>query len=179
MVLPDKKDNLEVKHQVVELFKLERQFNEMKKSYQDKKEKLTVAIKNYMYCNKGMTNDFQFRVKSKQSGDQMVTVKKIEPTSIVWNAEKLEQVLDKEDCKLVIEKTYTISDMEGLVTYLKFCGVSPKRFKSFIEVTRKVDESALEQLDAVGKINREELEDCFTVDKKSSYLRISMMEDNE
>ena len=49
MVLPDKKDNLEVKRQVVELFKLRKQFNEMEKAYQDKKEKLTVAIKNYMY----------------------------------------------------------------------------------------------------------------------------------
>ena len=179
MVLPDKKDNLEVKRQVVELFRLEKQFSEMEKTYRDKKKKLTVAIKNYMYCNEGVRNKFQFWVKTKQGNNQMVTVKKIEPTSIVWDAEKLEQVLDKEDYKAIIEKTYTISDMEGLVTYLKSCGVSPRRFKSFIEVTRKVDESALEQLDAVGKIDREELEDCFTVNKKSSYLRISMTEDNE
>lgn len=177
MVLPDKKDNLEIKRQVVELFNLESQFKDIKKQYEDRKERLTVTIKNYMYCNKGIGNDFQFHAKSKSQGNKIFDVKKIEPSTIVWDVDKLEKMLDKEDVRHVIDKTYTINDIDGLVAYLKSCGVSPKRFKSFIDVSKKVNNDALEQLDAVGKLDRDDLSECYTVNKKSSYLRISMTED--
>ena len=176
MVLPDKKDNLEIKRQVVELFELENRFKDIKKQYEDRKERLTVAIKNYMYCNKGIDNGFQFYAKSKTQ-DKMFNVKKIEPSTIVWDADKLEKMLSKEDARQVIEKTYTITDIDGLIAYLKSCGVNSKRFKSFIDVSKKVNNDTLEQLDAVGKLDRDDLSGCYTVSKKSSYLRISMTED--
>lgn len=179
MVLPDKKETLEVKQQVMELFQIGKQFNEDRKEYEARRNALSVAIKNYMYCNKGIGNKFQFRVKSKQNGNRMVTVKKIEPSTVSWDAAKLEEVLDKDARRTVISKTYTINDMEGLVDYLKSCGVNPKRFKAFIEVERQVDNMALEQLSSLGKIDADALKGCYTVNKGSSYLRIGIAEDNE
>ena len=177
MILPIKKDTLTIRQQVVELYKLEQKYKEISKSYKEKKEKLTTAVKNYMFCNKDCNDDFQFDVGSNSDKQRMLGVKRITPTSIIWDADKLEQNLEKEVAKKVIQKTYTITDMEGLVKYLKSCGVNPKKFKSFLLIEKRVDETALEQLNALGEVASEELEGCYTTSTKCSYLRISLTEE--
>ena len=175
-VLQDKKKDVELKQQVIELYRIESKFKQMKKEYEAKKSSLVVAIKNQMFCNKGHWSEFQFGARK---GDQKVvmSVKKIEPTSIVWDTDKLEQVLDKEVSKQVIEKTYEITDFVGLVAYLKTCGVSPKKFKEFVAVHKSVNEQSMDQLEAIGEIDRNAIEGCYTRKTKSDYLRIDMLED--
>lgn len=173
MILPIKKDTLSIRQKVVELYELERKYKELSKKYKEKKDKLSVAVQNYMFCNKGCAEGFRFDVGQQQ----MLGVKKITPTSIIWDAEQLERSLDKEVAKEVIQKTYTITDIEGLVEYLKTCGVSPKKFKSFLYIEKRVDETKLEQLNALGEITPKQLEGCYTTSTKSSYLRISLTEE--
>lgn len=175
MNLPIKKDTLLIRQQVVELHNLEQKYKEISKQYKERKDKLTLAIKNYMYCNKGCDKDFQFSVNEKQT----LGVKKVIPTLIIWDADKLEQCLDKRSAKEVIQKTYTVTDMEGLVKYLKTCGVDPKKFKSFLYIEKRVDETKLEQLNALGEVAVEDLEGCYTTSTKSSYLRISLTEEED
>lgn len=178
MLLTDKKDNAKIRQCVVELYKARAQFDEIQKSYEEQKKRLTTTIKNYMYCNKGCNEGFSFHVGSKDE-NKLLKVSKIEPTSIVWDADKVEQALDKESSKQVIEKTYVVNDMEGLVSYLKSCGVNPKRFKSFIDVQKSVNVEVLEQLNAIGTIDKEDLEGCYDLNKRSSYLRLSIVEGEE
>ena len=176
----DRKQNEEAMRQVIELYKLEKKYKEIKKSYEQKKTKLTTAIKNFMYIHKGIHDGFEFNAKRNEEQDCIFSVKKIEPASIVWDADKLEMKLTKAQRQEVINKTYFIEDIDGLVKYLKSCGVNPKRFKHYLRIEKSVDVGALEQLDAVGAIDREELEDCYTTVTKSSYLRVNMtMEDEE
>lgn len=171
MFLQEKQQN-EVKQQALELFKLEKKYKAISKAYQAKKSKLSLAIKNFMFCTKGASDEFSF-----EQNDILLRVKKITPTIVVWDPDKLEKCLSKKEREKVIEKKYSIEDMAGLIKYLKSCGVDPKVFKSFITVERKVCVEALEQLEALGEVTQSELKGCYSVETKTSYLRIGSVED--
>lgn len=180
MILQNKRENDEVKRQTIELFELEVKYKAIKKQYEDKKSKLTLAIRNFMYCNKGANDEIQFLAQSGNTfskDNKMLRVRKIIPKTIVWDADKLEERLDKELVSQIVHKRYTITDMDGLITYLRSCGVSAKKFKSFIEVEKIVDANAIDQLDAVGDLSLEDIKGCFTVHEKNGYLRIDTLED--
>lgn len=182
MILQNKQENEEVKRQTIELFELEAKYKNIKKQYEEKKSKLTLAIRNFMYCNKGANDEIQFLA---QSGDtfskinKMLRVRRIVPKTVIWDADKLEERLEKELSSQIIRKHYTITDMEGLIAYLRSCGVSAKKFKSFVEVEKVVDASMIDQLSEVGDLDLEDVKGCFTVQEKSSYLRIDTLEDED
>lgn len=73
-------------------------------------------------------------------------------------------------CKDVIDKSYTITDIDSLIIYLKSCGVDPKVFKSFINVTKTVDEKKLDKLADLGLIRKEQLEGCYTLKCKKTFF---------
>lgn len=179
-MLSNKRENEQVKHQSIELYELECKFKQLKAKYEKKKEALTTSIKNFMFTStEGITDEFEFEVQAKDtSGKGVLTVKKITPTTIVWDAEKLEKQLGKERSQSVIEKRYTIEDYDGLVEYLKECGVSPKKFKSFLSIERTVNQQALKQADDLGEITDKDISGCYKTQVKSSYLKISVLEDN-
>ena len=182
MLLSSKQENEEVKRQTIELFELEQKFKAIRKQYEEKKARLTTSIKNFMFCNKCEDDEFHFVA---MSGDrfskehQALRVKKVTPTSIVWDADKLEEKLPKELCSQIVHKEYKVNDMPGLIEYLKSCGVSPKKFKSFLTIEKSVDANKIAQLDAVGEITHTDVKGCYTVSSKSSYLRIGFMEDED
>ena len=179
-MLSNKRENEQVKRQSIELYELECKFKQLKAKYEKKKEALTISIKNFMFTStEGVADEFEFEVQAKDtSGKGVLTVKKITPTTIVWDAEKLEKQLGKERSQSIIEKRYAIEDYDGLVEYLKECGVSPKKFKSFLSIERTVNQQALKQADDLGEITDKDISGCYKTQVKSSYLKISVLEDN-
>lgn len=155
--------------EVQELYDLEQKYKSIKKKYEDKKKKLSVSIRNTMYVN-GM-NKFQYEETSR-----VIDVKSITQKRIVWDVEKLEQKLDKEICNEVITKTYEINNIEGLIKYLKSFGVNPKKFKSFLNVQKKVDNKKLNELSEIGDINKKDLEGCYELKESEGYVKIDMKE---
>lgn len=90
-------------------------------------------------------------------GNELVVnlvVNKVQKTSVIFDVDALENNLSKEMCKDVIDKSYTITDINRLIIYLKSCGVDPKVFKSFINVTKTVDEKKLDKLADLGLIKK-------------------------
>lgn len=106
-------------------------------------------------------------------GNELV-VNKVQKTSIVFDVNALENNLSKEMCKDVIDKSYTITDINRLIIYLKSCGVDPKVFKNFINVTKTVDEKKLDKLADLGLIRKEQLEGCYTLKRKKPYFTVKM-----
>ena len=106
-------------------------------------------------------------------GNELV-VNKIQKTSIVFDIDALENNLSKEMCKDFIDKSYTITDINRLIIYLKSCGVDPKVFKSFLNVTKTVDEKKLDKLTDLGLIRKEQLEGCYTLKCKKPYFTVKM-----
>jgi hypothetical protein len=155
--------------EILELNALEDKFKRVKKQYETKKNKLSTSIKNYMFANG--ENEISFKAEN-TIDSCMISVKKIAPQKILWDVDKLEQKLDKELCNEFVVKKYNISDMQGLIKYLKSCGVNPKKFKQYISVEKSVNVNALNQLSEVGDISKEDIEGCYTVNKAASYLKI-------
>lgn len=103
----------------------------------------------------------------------MLVLRRIQNTKVVFDADSVEFVLSKENGKRVISKQYTITDMDGLIKYLKSCGVNPQEFKKYISVTKSVDNKELEKLEELGEISLEDLEGCYDVIKSEPYFKIS------
>lgn len=106
-------------------------------------------------------------------GNELV-VNKVQKTSVIFDIDALENNLSKEMYKEVIDKSYTITDIDGLIVYLKSCGVDPKVFKSFINVTKKVDEKKLDKLADLGLISKEQLEGCYKLKRQKPYFTVKM-----
>lgn len=106
-------------------------------------------------------------------GNELV-VNKVQKTSVIFDIDALENNLSKEMCKDVIDKSYTITDINRLIVYLKSCGVDPKVFKSFINVTKTVDEKKIDKLADLGLISKEQLEGCYTLKRQKPYFTVKM-----
>lgn len=109
----------------------------------------------------------------------VLNIKKVQKVSVEFDADKTEKVLDKSLRDEVISKRYEITDIEGLIEYLKECGVNPKRFKSYISVEKSVDVSALENLVATGKVNESDFEGCYSVKKSNPYFSVTARKGQE
>lgn len=99
-------------------------------------------------------------------------VKKVEKTSIIWDADRLEKRVEKHVAKQIIKKQYHISDMPGLVAYLKLCGVNPKVFKKFIMVEKSVDDKAVDRLGDIGEISVAQINGCYRVETQKPYYTV-------
>lgn len=107
------------------------------------------------------------------------TVTRVQRTSIDFDPERLEKSLGKELSRDVISKSYEIADIDGLIKYLKECGVDPKVFKSFLNVYKSVDYDALDRLEELGRISKEQVEGCYTVKRQKPYFTVSVKRGND
>ena len=80
---------------------------------------------------------------------------------------------------MLVEKEYYISDMHGLVKYLKSCGVDPKKFKKYLIVTEKVNQKKMDELSDIGDITREDIEGCYKLEEANGYLTINVKKDED
>lgn len=179
-MLQNKQYNEEVKNQIVELFEAKEIFKNIKSEHEKKVEKLTVAIKNFMFVHgvdcvvfKAFSGRFSKEPKSLEC--KMVT-----PVSVEFIPEQLEKKLGKELAKEFVDREVVIENWEEFMEYMKELGASPKEVKKFISVRKTVNKKALENAEKLGKVSVEDLKGCYKTTKKSSYLKISEVEeDNE
>lgn len=151
---------------IIELNELNKKFKEIQSKYNSKKEDLT----DYIF-EKAKQDKFEFSNESLIS-NAFYSVSLVSPKQVEFDIEKLEGKLDKELVNEFVDKTYTINDMQGLVLYLKSCGVNPKKFKTFVNVQKKVNNKKLEQLSALGDITEKDIKGCYSVRLSSRYVKI-------
>lgn len=102
-------------------------------------------------------------------------VKKVQKYSVEFDANKLEKALGKELSQDVILKKYEVTDMPGLVTYLKECGCDPKVFKAFIQASKMVDTKELDRLEEIGKVTTKQVAGCYEVKPQKPYFTVSVV----
>lgn len=112
-------------------------------------------------------------------GSFALKLTKVQRTSVKWNIDRLKQVFGKKISRQFIRKKYEIKNFDGLVEYLKTCGVNPKKFSTFLNVTEEVDENAIDNLYQLGKVKNEDLETCYSVNLHEPYFRITKIEDEK
>ena len=116
-----------------------------------------------------------FDFRSREFGN--VKVNHIVRKKIKWDVAKLKKKLSPELYAELVEKEYYISDMHGLVKYLKSCGVDPKKFKKYLIVTEKVNQKKMDELSEIGDITAEDIEGCYKLKEANGYLTINVKKD--
>lgn len=140
------------------------------------KKKTYLEINNYMFSalKKGVES---FVVKL-DDGEKFymnpvtLRVTKQKRKHIVWDCEKLKRHISWEKFKKVTKRTYTISNMDGMIEYMKRCGVDPKQFRKFLTVETSVDEQKLNSCYELGEITEAEINGCYTVQIGEPYFSL-------
>lgn len=159
------------------LYEAKKKKAQVDKWYEEVKKKEQLAISNFMFTNvpRGeehfditLTEGIEYYTNHKRLG-----VTRVRRRKIVWDMKKLKERLSKAKYKAVVKKRYEIEDIDGLIKYLKKCGVDPKRFKSFLSVTETIDEKELNNLSELGTITENDIKGCYTVELSDPYIKIT------
>ena len=176
--MKEKNSNLNlIKDSVRRLYELGQEKKKFDEYYNQVRKKEQLMVSNFMFSNlQKDENSFEITLDegiSFYTNPTKVIVTRIRTKKIFWFVEKLKEKLDKKTYNEIVDKTYTINDMEGLIKYLKSCGVDAKKFKKFIEVNEEVDETKLNNLYDRGEIKKKQIEDCYEVKLGEPYIRIT------
>lgn len=171
------KTMLIIKDSVRKLYEAQQEKKKFDKYYEEVRKKEQLMISNFMFTNlpKGQ-NSFEIELDegaTYYANHVKVNVTRVRTKKITWLLDKLKQKLGKEIYNDVVDKTYTINDMQGLIKYLKTCGVDPKKFKKFIDVEEKLNETKLNTFYETGALRKSEIEGCYTVKMGEPYIRIT------
>ncbi len=167
----------EFEQTVIELYDYQLKFRDIENTYKSVTEELQNKIKNYLR-SKGETKiNFQTNYGRFKGTNKPFRVNNVIRKKIDWDLELLKKNIGKDLYNKVVDKEYKIDDIEGLISYLKSCGVNPKVFKSFLNITEKVNQEVMDELGRTGEITIEDLAECYTVTENEGYIRITELEE--
>lgn len=162
----------ECKQAILTYFQTQKKFKRMQTRFSEIKADFYNDMEDYFNCN-NIDGKLTFECNDEFANSSKFVVTRIQSSRVEFNPDKLEKVLGKVLSRNVIQKHYEIVDMDGLVSYLKDCGVSPKVFKSFITVRKTVNTKELEKLEELGQITAEQIKGCYTVKSQSPYFMVN------
>lgn len=150
-------------------FSVKKKYDSLQERFEERKKEFYGVMEEYFGKYGGAEASFYDDSKLQSR----LSVRKVEKTTIEWDAEKLEKKVDKHIAKQIVKKQYRIVDMQGLTQYLKMCNVDPQVFKKFIAVDKSVDEKAIDRLGEVGEISVKQVSGCYTVKMQRPYYSIA------
>lgn len=171
------KTMLLIKDSVRKLYDAQQEKKQFDKYYEEVRKKEQLAISNFMFTSlpKGQ-NSFEIELDEGAgyyTSHVKLNVTRVRTKKVTWLLDKLKQKVGKDIYSEVVNKTYTVNDMQGLIRYLKTCGVDPKKFKRFIDVTEELDETKLDTYYETGALKTKDIEGCYTVKMGEPYIRIT------
>lgn len=170
------KDLEKVKDNVRKLYEAQQEKKQFDSYYEQVRKKEQLAISNFMFTNLPK-DEKSFEVvldegKNYYTSHVRLNVTRIRTKKVIWDVSKLKKKLNKETYNNIVDKTYIVNNMQGLIKYLKSCGVDPKKFKKFIEVEEKVNETKLNVLYDTGKMEKKDIEECYEMKMGEPYIRL-------
>lgn len=166
-----------VKDSVRKLYDAQQEKKQFDRYYEEVRKKEQLSISNFMFTNFPKDqNSFEIELDEGAgyyTNHVRLNVTKIRTKKVTWLLDKLKQKLGKETYNDVVDKTYTINDMQGLVRYLKSCGVDPKKFKKFIDVDETLNETKLNTYYETGALKKEDIEGCYDVKMGEPHIRLT------
>lgn len=107
-----------------------------------------------------------------------VKVTRVQRVKLVFDADKLEKALSKQQAAQVVTKRYEVTNMPALVAYMRALDADPAVFKSFIHVEKSVNQAALDRLEELGEITASQINGCYTVSKEKPYYTAKVVGGN-
>ena len=171
------KTMLLIKDSVRKLYDAQQEKKQFDKYYEEVRKKEQLAISNFMFTSlpKGQ-NSFEIELDEGAgyyTNHVKLNVTRVRTKKVTWLLDKLKQKVGKDIYSEVVNKTYTVNDMQGLIRYLKTCGVDPKKFKRFIDVTEELDETKLDTYYETGALKTKDIEGCYDVKVGEPYIRLT------
>lgn len=171
------KTMLLIKDSVRKLYDAQQEKKQFDKYYEEVRKKEQLSISNFMFTNLPKDqNSFEIELDEGAgyyTNHVKLNVTRIRTKKITWMLDKLKQKLGKDIYSEVVDKTYTVNDMYGLIKYLKSCGVDPKKFKKFIDVDETLNEAKLNTYYETGALKKEDIEGCYGVKMGEPYIRLT------
>ena len=168
---------LQIKDSVRKLYDAQQEKKQFDKYYEEVRKKEQLSISNFMFTNLPKDqNSFEIELDEGvgyYTNHMKLNVTRIRTKKVTWLLDKLKQRLGKDIYKDVVDKTYTVNDMQGLIRYLKTCGVDPKKFKKFIDVAEELDETKLDTYYETGALKKSDIEGCYDVKVGEPYIRLT------
>lgn len=158
---------------VLSFFEEQKEFKQAQTKHEELKTKFYSDMEE-LFDSEKIDKSCSFSYSYYADSELNLEVNKVQKSSVIFDADKLEKTLSKEICKDVIIKRYEVNDMFGLIAYLKEHNVDPKVFKSFLTITKSVDVKELERLEELGKITVEQLKGCYLVKKQKPYFTVGI-----
>lgn len=158
------------------LYEAKQEKDSVDRYYEQVKKKESVAISNFIFSSIPNQDSFDITLEEGEryySSHKKLHVTRVRRKKVMWKLEEMKKKLPKEKYKAIVTKTYTVTDMEGLIKYLKQCGVDPKKFKKFISVEQAVNEKSLDMLYETGILREKELSGCYDVQMSDPYIKIT------
>lgn len=168
---------LPIKDSVRKLYDAQQEKKQFDKYYEEVRKKEQIAVSNFMFTNLPKDqNSFDIELDegaNYYTNHIKLRITRVRTKKITWLLDKLKQKLNKDTYKDLVDKTYTISDMQGLIKYLKSCGVDAKKFKKYIEVEEQLNETNLNTYYETGALDKKDIEGCYTVKMGEPYIKIT------
>lgn len=168
---------LQIKDSVRKLYDAQQEKKQFDKYYDEVRKKEQLSISNFMFTNLPKDqNSFEIELDEGvgyYTNHMKLNVARIRTKRVTWLLDKLKQKLGKDTYKDVVDKTYTINDIQGLIKYLKSCGVDPKKFKKFIDVDETLNETKLNTYYETGALKKSDIEGCYDVKVGEPYIRLT------
>ena len=169
-----------VSDSVKALYKAQMDKKRFDKAYREIQKKESLFLSNFIFSSfpKGESS-FTTVIKPDTfiKEEKYVRVTMVRRKTVKWDTKKLRKSLGKKLFYSVVQKTYEITDMQGLVDYLKQCGVDPKKFKRFVGVTEKVDTQKIDKLYMSGVITKKDISGCYDVDMGEPYIKLTELKE--
>lgn len=168
---------LQIKDSVRKLYDAQQEKKQFDKYYEEVRKKEQLSISNFMFTNLPKDkNSFEIELDEGvgyYTNHMKLNVTRIRTKRVTWLLDKLKQKLEKDIYKDVVDKTYTINDIQGLIKYLKSCGVDAKKFKKFIDVNETLNETKLNTYYETGALKKSNIEGCYDVKMGEPYIRLT------
>lgn len=129
-----------------------------------------------LYFDKYANEDGEIRLKTNDTyaGTIGIKVKKVEPTKVTINPVTfLRKCKDKLLRKKIVKNGYQVTDVMGLLKYLKEQGISYKDVKSFIKRVPNVDYDALNNAVDLGELDPELVKECSEINFRKPYYKFT------
>lgn len=163
----------ECEQAIVNFLQKQKKFKQIQTRFSEIKADFYNNMEDYFRCN-GIDGKLTIECNEYDDYGKTISVTRVQSSKVEFNPDKLEKALGKKLSQDVIQKHYEITDMNGLVTYLKDCGISPKVFKSFISVRKTVNMKELDRLEELGMITAEQIKGCYTVKSQNPYFTVNI-----
>lgn len=168
---------LQIKDSVRKLYDAQQEKKQFDKYYEEVRKKEQLSISNFIFTNLPKDqNSFEIELDEGvgyYTNHIKLNVTRIRANRVTWLLDKLKQKLGKDIYKDVVDKTYTINDIQGLIKYLKSCGVDPRKFKKFIDVDETLNETKLNTYCETGALKKSDIEGCYDVKMGEPYIRLT------